>query len=193
MDLKGSETEKNLLTSFAGESQARNRYTFYASIAKKEGYPYISDVFQETANQEKEHAERFFKWLREGGATPEIKVEYDFPTGPLGNTEENLRASAAGEKHEFSSMYPGFADVADKEGFKTIAHNWRTISKAETWHHERFIALAEQIADGTIHKRGEKIKWRCSNCGYIHEGECPPDKCPACDHDKGYFFPHVFV
>jgi rubrerythrin len=193
MELKGSETEKNLLTSFAGESQARNRYSFYASIAKKEGFQYVAAVFQETSDQEKEHAKRFFKHLREGDASPELKVEWDFPTGPLGDTETNLRAAAAGEKHEYTEMYPGFADVAEKEGFKNIAHNWRMIAKAEAWHHERYIALAEKINDGTILKSGKAIKWRCANCGYIHVGDCPPESCPACVHPKGYFFPHVFV
>lgn len=190
MDLRGTETETNLLTSFAGESQARMRYTFYASQAKKEGYPHIADVFHETANHEKEHAERFFKFLKEGGATPMLKVEWDFPSGPLAGTEENLRAAAEGEKHEFSEMYPGYADIAEEEGFSTIAYAWRMIAKAETWHHERYIALAEQLKEGTLLKRERKIEWRCSNCGYRHEGDTPPAKCPACDHDQAYFMVH---
>ncbi|MFW9957119.1 MAG: rubrerythrin [Candidatus Odinarchaeota archaeon] len=192
MKLKGTKTEKNLLTSFAGESQARNRYQRYAKAAMKDGYEYVAQVFEETAKQEYEHASRFFKFMDEGECTPEIKVEWDFPTGHIGTTEENLRSAAAGEKFEFSSMYPGYADVAEKEGFSKIALVWRMIAKAEMWHHERYHELAERIANGSILKKKEKIKWRCENCGYIHEGESPPEKCPACDHPKGYFFPHVF-
>ncbi|TXT54202.1 MAG: Rubrerythrin [Candidatus Thorarchaeota archaeon] len=190
MDLKGTETEKNLLISFAGESQARNRYTYYAKEAKKEGYVQVEKVFLETADQEKEHAKRFFKFLKAGGATPALEVAYEFPTGPLGATEENLRAAAAGENHEYSHMYPGFAEVADKEGFPDIAHTWRMISKAESWHEERFLKLADNIANGTVFKRNEKIKWECQNCGYIHEGTTAPEKCPACDHSKAYFKMH---
>ncbi|MCK4566776.1 MAG: rubrerythrin family protein, partial [Candidatus Thorarchaeota archaeon] len=177
----------------AGESQARNRYLRYAKAAKKEGYQYIASVFEETAREEVEHASRFFKFMDEGDCTPEIKVEWTFPTGHIGNTEENLRSAAAGEKFEFSDMYPKYADIAEKEGFSNIAHVWRMIAKAETWHHDRYLALAEQVADGTIHKKKEKVQWRCANCGYIHDGEHPPEKCPACDHPKGYFFPHVFM
>ncbi|NWF96465.1 MAG: rubrerythrin family protein [Candidatus Thorarchaeota archaeon] len=190
MNLRGTQTEKNLLISFAGESQARNRYTYYASIARDEGYIQIMQVFQETADQEKEHAKRFFKMLKEGGATPELEVGYKFPTGPMGTTEENLRAAAAGEKHEFSTMYPGFAAVAEKEGFPKIAALWRMVAKAETWHHERYVMLAENIAKGRVFKRENKVKWRCINCGYVHEGEAPPERCPACDHPKSYFMIH---
>ena len=193
MKLKGTETEKNLLTSFAGESQARNRYMRYAKAANKDGYQYIAKVFEETAREEVEHASRFFKFMDEGGCTPELKVEWNFPTGHIGTTEENLRSAAAGEKYEFSDMYPGYADIAEKEGFSKIAHVWRMIAHAETWHHERYEKLADMVADGTILKKKQKIKWRCSNCGYIHDGEHPPDKCPACDHEKGYFFEHVFM
>ena len=165
----------------------------YAKAAKKDGYEYIAQVFEDTAREEVEHAARFFKFMDEGECTPEIKVEWTFPTGHIGNTEENLRSAAAGEKFEFSDMYPKYADIAEKEGFSNIAHVWRMIAKAETWHHERYITLAKQIADGTILKKKEKVQWRCANCGYIHEGEHPPEKCPACDHPKGYFFPHVFM
>ncbi len=193
MNLKGTKTEINLLTAFAGESQARNRYTFYASMAKKEGYVQISEVFKETAGHEKEHAERLFKLLKEGGATPELKIEAGFPTGPLGGTEENLRAAAAGEKHEFSDMYPGFAEIAEKEGFSKIATVFRMIAKAEMWHHARFIELANNIDKDRVFKREKNIKWRCQNCGFIHEGEHPPEKCPACDHDKSYFMVHSAV
>lgn len=192
MDLKGTQTEKNLLTSFAGESQARSRYLRYAKAAKNDGYQYVAKVFEETADQEFEHASRFFKFMDEGKCTPELKVEWNFPTGHIGTTEENLRSAAAGEKYEFSEMYPGYADVADKEGFSKVATVWRKIAQAETWHHERYEALADAINDGTILKKKDKIKWRCSNCGYIHTGESPPEKCPACDHEKGYFYPHVF-
>ena len=162
MKLKGTETEKNLLTSFAGESQARNRYLRYAKAAKNDGYQYIAKVFEETAREEVEHAARFFKFMDAGDCTPEIKVEWAFPTGHIGSTEENLRSAAAGEKFEFSDMYPKYADVAEKEGFSKIAHVWRMIAHAETWHHERYEALADQIADGTILKKKEKIQWRCS-------------------------------
>ena len=193
MKLEGTKTEINLLTAFAGESQARNRYTFDASIAKKEGYVQVSEVFKETAGHEKEHAERLFKLLKEGGATPELKIEAGFPTGPLGGTEENLRGAAAGEKYEFTEMYPGFAEVAEKEDFSKIATVFRMIAKAETWHHDRFIELADNIAKGRVFKREKKIKWRCQNCGFIHEGEEPPEKCPACDHAKSYFLVHQAV
>ena len=193
MKLKGTETEKNLLTAFAGESQARNRYIRYAKAAKKEGYQYIAAVFEETAAEEVQHAARFFKFMDEGDCTPEIQVEWTFPTGHIGSTEENLNSAAAGEKFEYSDMYPKYADIAEKEGFSNIAHVWRMIAKAETWHHDRYLALAEQVADGSIHKKKEKVQWRCANCGYIHEGEHPPEICPACDHPKGYFFPHVFM
>jgi rubrerythrin len=193
MKLIGTQTEKNLLTSFAGESQARNRYQRYAKAAKADGYEYIAQVFEETASQEFEHASRYFKLMVENECAPEAKIEWTFPVAHIGTTEENLRAAAAGEKFEFSSMYPGYADVADQEGFSKIAHVWRMIAKAETWHHERYTELAERVADGSILKKKEKIKWRCANCGYIHEGDHPPEKCPACDHPKGYFFPHVFV
>ncbi len=190
MDLRGSKTEKNLLTAFAGESQARNRYTYYASAAKKEGYVQISRIFEETAGHEREHAKRFFKFLQEAGAPTEVEVKWNFPAGPLGTTEENLRAAAAGEHYEFSEMYPGFARIAEEEGFSKIAHVWKMVAKAETWHHERYIALAENIAKGKVFKREEKKVWICQNCGYRHEGDKPPEKCPACDHEKSYFMLH---
>lgn len=191
MDLKGTKTEKNLLTSFAGESQARNRYTFAAKTAKKEGYAHIAAIFLETAGHEKEHASRFFKLLKEGGATETIKVEWDFPTsGSYESIEEILRHAADGEKYEYTEMYPGFAKIAEEEGFPKVAHQWMMIAKSEEWHHKRYLALADQIANGTIFKKKEKVAWRCDNCGYIHEGDCPPDKCPACQHDKGYFMLH---
>ena len=188
MKLKGTKTEKNLLTAFAGESQARNRYTMASKTAKKEGYAHIAAIFLETANHEKEHAKRLFKLLKAGEATETITVEAGFPTsGAYESTEHILRHAAAGEKYEFTEMYPGFAEVADEEGLKDVAHAFRMIAKAETWHYERYIALADQIKDGTIFKKTEKVKWRCDNCGYVHEGEHPPEKCPACLHEKGYF------
>lgn len=191
LKLKGTKTEKNLLTSFAGESQARNRYTMASKTAKNEGYPHIAAIFLETAGHELEHAKRFFKYLKQGDATEAIEVQWTFPTsGSYESTEENLRHAAAGEKYEYTEMYPQFADIAEEEGFKEIAHQWRMIAKAESWHHERYIALAEQVKDGSIFKKKEKVKWRCDNCGYIHEGESPPEKCPACQHDKGYFMLH---
>ncbi len=193
MDLKGTKTAKNLLTAFAGESQARMRYTFYASVAKKEGYVQVSKVFQETADQEKEHAERLFKFLRAGGITGELEIQASYPAGPLASTEENLRAAAAGEKYEYTEMYPEFAKVAEEEGFMEIAVALRSIARAEQWHHDRYIALADNIANGRVFKREKKILWRCQNCGYIHEGTEPPAKCPACDHDRGYFMIHSAV
>ena len=190
MELKGSKTEKNLLGSFAGESQARNRYTFYAKIAKKEGYVQISEIFTETAGHESIHAKTFFKHLQKAGAAHDLEIAAAFPTGPMGTTEENLLAAAAGEAHEFEELYPGFADVAEEEGFKKIAFTWRMIAKAEEWHNERFLALAKHIADGTTFKRDNAIKWRCIHCGYVHTGESPPEKCPSCDHPKEYFMVH---
>jgi len=191
MKLKGSRTEKNLLTSFAGESQARNRYNYAAKIAKKEGYVQVARVFEETADHEKEHAKRFFKFLQDAGEWHGVEIGYEFPTGPLGETVENLRAAATGEKHEFSDMYPGFADIADKEGFSKIATVWRNIAKAETWHHERFSALADNIEKEKVFSREDETEWICQNCGYRHTGEDPPEKCPACDHSRAYFKIHA--
>ena len=181
--LKGTQTEKNLLASFAGESQARNRYTFFASKAKKEGYVQIAAVFEETANQEKEHAERFFKFL-EGGC---LEVSGTFPAGVIGTTEENLRAAAAGEYEEWAEMYPAFAKVADEEGFPEIAAVWRAVCVAEEYHEKRYAALADNVRDGKVFERDEEKTWRCSNCGYIHKGKKAPEKCPACAHAKAYF------
>lgn len=190
MEFKGSKTERNLVASFAGESQARNRYTYYADKAKEEGYIQISAVFEETANQEREHAERYFKILQENNASNAVKVEAEFPARPLGKTEENLRAAAAGEHYETTSMYPGFADIADKEGFSRIAAVWRAIGRAEAWHEQRYTILADNVAKGRVFKRETKVKWRCQNCGYIHEGLTPPEKCPACDYPKSYYMIH---
>lgn len=181
--LKGTKTEKNLLTAFAGESQARNRYTYFASKAKKEGYEQISGIFAETADNEKEHAERLFKFL-EGG---EAEVAAAFPAGIIGKTVDNLKAAAAGENYEHTTMYPEFAKVAEEEGFDEIASVFRSIAVAEKQHEKRYLALAENIEKDRVFKHDEVIKWRCRNCGYIHEGTEPPDKCPACAHAKAYF------
>ena len=181
--LKGAQTEKNLLTAFAGESQARNRYNYFASKAKKEGYEQISTIFEETANQEKEHAKRLFKFL-EGG---EVEISAAFPAGVIGTTLENLKASAAGENHEHSQMYPGFAKTARKEGFEDIAKIFEAIAVAEKQHEKRYLALASNIETDRVFKRDKKVVWRCRNCGYLHEGSEAIEKCPACDHPQAYF------
>jgi rubrerythrin len=181
--LKGSKTEGNLLAAFAGESQARNRYTFFASAAKKEGFQQISTIFEETANQEKEHAKRLFKFL-EGG---EVEVAASFPAGVIGSTLENLKEAAAGEHHEHTEMYPGFAKVAREEGFGQIAKVFESIAVAEKQHEKRYNDLAANIEAGTVFKREKKVVWRCRNCGYLHEGTQAPKVCPACDHPQAHF------
>ena len=181
--LKGTQTEKNLLIAFAGESQARNRYTFFASQAKKEGYVQISKVFEETANQEKEHAERLFKFL-EGGL---VRIEWDFPAGVIGDTAENLVAAANGEKEEYTEMYPSFAKTAREEGFEEIAKVMGAIAVAEKHHEERYLTLLHELQQDATFKKSERIIWECLNCGYLHIGTEPPEKCPACDHAKSYF------
>ncbi|MEA3559576.1 MAG: rubrerythrin family protein [Candidatus Thermoplasmatota archaeon] len=181
--LKGTETEKNILCAFAGESQARNRYTFFAKQAKKEGFVQISGVFLETADNESQHAKQLFKFL-EGG---DVEITAAFPAGKIGTTAQNLKGSAAGENHEHVHMYPDFAQVAEKEGFPEIAAVMRSIAVAEKQHEKRYLGLLENLENGTVFKRSEKVKWRCSNCGYIHEGYEPPEKCPACAHPKAYF------
>ena len=183
VSLKGSETEKNLLTAFAGESQARNRYTYFAGAARKEGYAQIADIFEETANQEKEHAKRFFKFL-EGG---DVMITAGYPAGVIGSTLENLQAAAAGEEHEWTTMYPDFAKVADKEGFKQIAGIFRAISVAEKQHGKRYTDLANNVEKGTVFQREAVTVWRCRNCGYLHKGKSAPQQCPACEHPQGYF------
>ncbi len=181
--LKGTETEKNLLKAFAGESQARNRYTYFASKAKKEGYVQISDIFTETANQEKEHAERLFKFL-EGG---ELEITAGFPAGVIGSTAENLKAAAGGENYEWTDMYPSFAKTARGEGFNKIAETFEAIAVAEKQHEKRYNDLAANIEAGKVFKRNEKVTWRCRNCGYIYEGYEAPVVCPACAHAQSYF------
>ncbi len=183
MELKGSQTEKNLLTAFAGESQARNRYTYFASQAKKDGYEQIRAIFEETANQEKEHAKREFKFL-EGG---EVEIAAAFPAGVIGTTIENLKAAAAGEDYETTEMYPGFAKIADEEGFSEIAEVFRNIAIAEARHRDRYLALAKNIQAGKVFKREKPVRWVCRNCGYVHEGPEAPEQCPACAHPQAYF------
>ena len=181
--LKGSQTEKNILTAFAGESQARNRYTYFASKAKKDGYVQISTIFEETANQEKEHAKRLFKLL-EGG---EVEVTGSFPAGVIGSTLENLQEAAAGENHEHTIMYPEFAKTAMEEGFKDIASIFMAIAVAEKQHEKRYNDLAANIEAGRVFKREDKTTWRCRNCGYIHDGTEAVDECPACEHKQAHF------
>ncbi len=183
MELKGSQTEKNLLTAFAGESQARNRYTYFASQAKKDGYEQIRAIFEETANQEKEHAKREFKFL-EGG---EVEISAAFPAGVIGTTIENLKAAAAGENYETTEMYPGFAKIADDEGFSEIANVFRSIAAAEARHRDRYLALAENIERGSVFKKDDSVRWVCRNCGYVHEGTEAPDTCSACAHPQAHF------
>ena len=181
--IKGTKTEQNLLKSFAGESQARGRYVYFASIAKKEGYEQISAIFSETAEQEKEHAKRFFKFF-EGGM---VEITASFPAGILSTTLENLKAAAAGENEEWSELYPEFAKVADEEGFPEIAEAWRRIATVEAGHEARYLKLYERVLNGTVFEDEEEIEWQCRNCGYIHKGKKAPDMCPACQHPKAYF------
>jgi len=181
--LKGSKTEHNLLASFAGESQARNRYTYFASVARGEGYRQIEAIFQETADNEKEHAKRFFKLL-EGGA---LEITACYPAGVIGTTKENLAASASGEQEEWETIYPGAAKVADEEGFPEIAEQFRSIAKVEKEHEDRYRKLLANIDTGSVFKKDASVKWKCRNCGYVHEGAEAPDKCPACQHAQAYF------
>jgi rubrerythrin len=181
--VKGTKTEQNLLKSFAGESQARNRYTYFAGVARKEGYVQIADIFEETANQEKEHAKRFFSFL-EGG---DLEITATYPAGKTGSTAENLLAAAMGEHEEHTMLYPEFARVAQEEGFPVIAALWRAISVAEKQHEKRYRDLLANIENDRVFKREEEVVWRCRNCGYLHTGEEAPDQCPACAHPKAHF------
>lgn len=181
--VKGTKTEQNLLKSFAGESQARGRYVYFASIAKKEGYEQIAAIFNETAEQEKEHAKRFFKFL-EGGM---VEITASYPAGILSTTVENLKAAAAGENEEWSELYPEFAKVADEEGFPQIAEAFRHIATVEAGHEARYLKLYERMINGTVFEDEEEIEWQCRNCGYIHKGKKAPEVCPACQHPKAYF------
>lgn len=183
MDLKGSKTEKNLLKAFAGESQARNRYTYAAGAARKEGFVQISKVFEETADQEREHAKRFFKFL-EGG---EVEIQAAFPAGTIGTTAENLKAAAGGEHFEWSELYPSFAAVAREEGFEAVAMVFEAISVAEKQHENRYNGLLANVEAGKVFKKDESVTWRCMNCGYLHDGAVAPEACPACAHPQAHF------
>lgn len=183
MSIKGTKTEKNLLTAFAGESQARNRYTYFASQAKKDGYVQMQKIFEETANQEKEHAKRIFKFL-EGG---EAEVQAAFPAGVIGSTADNLKAAAAGENYEWTEMYPGFAKVAREEGFEDIANAFASIAVAEKQHEKRYNDLRANIEGNRVFKRDKPVVWRCINCGYLHEGPEAPETCPACAHPREWY------
>ena len=183
MPIKGTETEKNIMKAFAGESQARNRYTYFASQAKKEGYVQIQKIFLETADQEKEHAKRLFKLL-EGG---ELEITASFPSGVIGTTEENLKEAAGGENYEWTDMYPGFAKVAKEEGLDHIADIFMAIAVAEKQHEKRYNDLRSNIKSGKVFKRDKEVVWRCQNCGYLHEGEEAPEICPACLHPRAHF------
>lgn len=181
--LKGSETEKNILKAFAGESQARNRYSYFAKVAKKEGYVQIAGIFEETAEQERTHAKRLFKLL-EGG---EVEITAAFPAGVIGSTLENLKAAAAGEHHENSSMYPEFAKIAEKEGFNDVAFIFKAIAVAESQHEKRYKALAANIETGRVFESDKEVSWFCKKCGYVHKGTKAPETCPACGHPQTYY------
>jgi len=181
--LKGTQTEKNLLAAFAGESQARNRYTFFASKAKKEGYEQISAFFKESADNEKEHAEIFFKHLQGG----EVEIIAGYPAGVIGTTEENLLAAAEGEKMEWGTLYPDFAKTAIEEGFPMVAHSFREIGGVEAYHEKRYRMLLENVKKKQVFKKDKVVKWKCRNCGYVHKGTEAPDVCPACQHPKSYY------
>jgi rubrerythrin len=181
--IKGTQTEKNLLTAFAGESQARNRYTFFASAARKEGYEQIANIFTETAGNEKEHAEIYFKYLQGG----DVMITAAYPAGVIGKTPQNLEAAANGEHMEWSEIYKGMEATAKEEGFKDIATSYKEISEVEEFHEKRYRKLAANMASGEVFKRDTVVKWHCTNCGYIHEGKEAPDECPACKHAKAYY------
>lgn len=182
--VKGTQTRVNLMKAFAGETQARTRYDYFASVAGKEGYKQIEHIFSETANQEKEHAKRLFRFMEGPG---EIEITAAFPAGPERDTRQNLLDAAAGEHHEYSSMYPEFAETADEEGLSEIAAVFRSIAVAEKFHEERYLGLAKNIAEGKVFKKDTEITWRCRNCGYVHKSAEAPGKCPACDHPQAHF------
>lgn len=188
MNLKGSKTAENLMKAFAGESQARNRYTYWASVADKEGYKQIKNIFIETADNEKEHAKRFYKFLLAGlGELPAtIEITAQFPVAQ-GNTLDNLKAAAGGEYEEWYDLYPAFAKVAEEEGFTEIAQVFLNIASAEKRHEARFKKLAWNIENGQVFKKDKKVSWKCGNCGYVHEGDEAPERCPACDHPRDHF------
>jgi rubrerythrin len=181
--LKGTRTEQNLLKAFAGESQARNRYEFFASAARKEGYEQIGAIFQKTASQEKEHAKRFFKFL-EGGA---VEITAAYPAGKIGATAENLKAAASGENEEWTALYAAFADTAKQEGFPEVAAAFKLIARVEAEHEKRYLKLLKNLNEGTVFQKAKKVRWTCRNCGYVHEGTKAPDVCPACQHPQAFF------
>ena len=181
--LMGTQTEQNLLKAFAGESQARNRYEFFTKVAIEEGYKQIANIFQKTADQEKQHAKRFFKFLQGG----ENEITATYPSGKIGTTAENLKAAAMGENEECELIYPSIAEIALQEGFPQIASAFKMITKVEAEHEKRFLKLLKNIEDGTVFKKGEKVKWVCTNCGFVHEGEKALEICPACLHPQAYF------
>lgn len=183
MELHGSQTEKNLLAAFAGESQARTRYTFFASVAKKEGFEQISAIFQETADNEKEHAQLFFKLLK--GGLVEITAAY--PAGVIGSTAENLLAAAEGEKLEWGTLYPNFAEVAEKEGFAEAARTFRMVAQVEAYHERRYRKLLANVEQGKVFRKDQPIKWKCRNCGHVYEGSEAPETCPVCAHPRAFF------
>ena len=183
MEFKGSQTEKNLLAAFAGESQARTRYTFFASQARKEGFEQIAGIFEETSDNEKEHAKLFFKHLQ-GGA---VEINASYPAGVIGMTADNLKAAAEGEKLEWGTLYPNFGDVAEKEGFPAVAATFRAVAKVEAYHERRYLKLQDSIAKSMVFKKDQPIKWKCRNCGFVFEGAEAPTNCPVCAHPKSYF------
>jgi rubrerythrin len=183
MEFKGSKTEKNLLAAFAGESQARNRYTYFASAAKKEGYEQISAIFLETAENEKEHAKLFFNLLKGG----DVEIVAAYPAGVVGNTSENLKAAAAGENLEWTKLYQDFADVAKKEGLNEVYETFTQVAKVEKFHEARYLNLLKSVKEGKVFKKDSSVKWHCRNCGYVFEGKDVPDKCPVCKHPRAYF------
>ena len=183
MEFKGSQTEKNLLAAFAGESQARTRYSFFASAARKEGFEQISGIFEETSDNEKEHAKLFFEQLK--GGTVEIMAGY--PAGIVGSTAQNLKAAADGEKLEWGTLYPSFADTAEKEGFREAARIFRQVAKVEAYHERRYLKLLSNVEQNKVFKKDAPIKWKCRNCGYVHEGPEAPEKCPVCQHSRSFY------
>jgi len=182
-DIKGTQTEQNLLKAFAGESQARNRYAYFSSVAKKEGYHQISALFEETAGNEQEHAKVFFKYLQGGP----VEITAMYPAGKIGTTAENLLAAADGEKEEWSVLYPDFAQIAEDEGFKAVATSFREIAEVESWHERRYRKLLENVENRQVFARETLVRWKCRNCGYVHEGPVAPEICPACKHPQSYY------
>jgi rubrerythrin len=183
MELKGSQTEKNLLAAFAGESQARNRYTYFASTARKEGYEQISAIFLETAENEKEHAKLFFSLLKGG----EAEIVAAYPAGVIGNTADNLKAAAAGENLEWTTLYQNFADIAKKQGFVEAYEAFTQVAKVEKFHEARYLDLLKNVKEGKVFKKDSSVKWHCRNCGYVFEGKDVPDQCPVCKHPRAHF------